>query len=379
MNLLVKILAPIALLIIVIVGTNSYVSYRQASEALTNSIRGDMEKFAMGIALGTQKLAQTIMRDTDRTAARDDIIAFLTGDQSSPVEQEHARTVLNNILKTYPDFSEFLVMSSDGVVRASSLADNLNKSVADKAYFTGAMGGKTILFPAYRNPRTGNGALLVASPVRDNGAVIGVLVSIGDMAQYYADYIDSLKIGKTGYGYVINRQAQLMAHPDRKLLFDSNLPQTPLYKEMLETKQDEKIFTDERGKTIWVFYLSDAVSRVTVGVQAEYDDVFAALESMRDSTLLFSLLFILAGSVLVYVIVRPMIRALNSGMDFAGHIAAGNLNGTLDVRRNDEIGRLAEALRAIPQSLRTIVSEYTALEKNIEEGDHGSRRTGGYF
>ncbi|CAK7054986.1 MAG: hypothetical protein DELT_01177 [Desulfovibrio sp.] len=373
MNLLSKILAPIALLIVVIVGVNSYISYRQAADALTNSIRHDMEKSAEGIVLGTRKLAQTIMRDTKRTAERPDVATFLTTDQSTPEAQTEAKKILDSILETYPDFSEFLVLAPNGVVVASSLLDNIGKDLKTAPYFDEAIGkgaakGKVVLFPAYLNPRTGNGALLVASPVNAGGVTVGVLVSIGDMAQYYADYIDSLKIGKSGYGYVLNRQAQLMAHPDRKRLFKSDLPQTPRYKEMLAQKQGEMLFTGTSGKKIWIYFTSDAISRVVVAVQAEYDEVFAALTDMRNSALISSLCFILVGALLVYAIVRPMIRALNKGVDFAGQIAAGNLSGTLDVRRGDEIGRLAEALRTIPRSLQRIVGEYANLEKSVEEG-----------
>lgn len=368
MKLLAKVLAPIALLIVVIVGVNSYVSYKQAAEALAESIREDMEKSARGIALGTQKLAKTILSDTQRTADRPDVVSFLTEDQSFPQAQKRSEAILNDILATYPDFSEFLVAAVDGAVVASSLADNLGKNLADKSYFAEAAKGKNVLFPAYKNPRTGNGALLVASPVKDNGEVVGVLVSVGDMAQYYTDYIDSLKIGKSGYGYVLNRQAQFMAHPDRALLFRADVPHASLYRQMIDDKEGEATYVDASGKKIWVYYMSDAVSRVTVGVQAEYDDLFASLAAIRNSALLFSVVYILAGALVVFAIVRPIIRALNKGVDFAGQIAAGNLHGTLDVRRNDEIGKLAEALRTIPQALQGIVSEYAALEKSIEEG-----------
>ena len=368
MNLLTKILAPIALLIVVIVGSSSFISYKESAEALTASVRSDMEKSARSIALGTQKLAQTILRDTQRTADRPDVVSFLKEDQSSPETQKHARDILNGVLATYPDFSEFLVVNPSGIVVASSLADNLKKDISSMAYFTGAMSGKNTLFPAYKNPRTGNGALLVASPVTDNGSVIGVLVSIGDMAQYYADYIDSIKIGKTGYGFVLNRQSQLMAHPDKTRLFKSDLPQSSRYKEMVEQKEGEMRFTGARGVEVWIYFMSDPISRVTVGVQADYDDVFSALKEIRNSALIFSVVYIFVGALLVYIIVRPMIRALNEGVDFAGRIAAGDLDGTLRVNRKDEIGRLANALRTIPQSLQKIVTEYTALEKNIEDG-----------
>lgn len=373
MNLLCRMLAPIVLLIVCIVGISSYLSYREAADALDESIRNNMESAASNIALGTRKLAQTILRDSQRTADRLDIIQMLRTEQESASAREESRAILESIVKTYPDFSEFSVCAPDGRVAASSFVSNVGASLADRDYFAKAVKGENVLVAATKNPRTGNGALVVASPIKENGAVIGVLVSTGDMANYYADYVDSMKIGeKDNYtGYVLNRQSQLMGHKNRDWLFRSDLPYTDMYKaiteEMKTSERGERTFMDN-GKKMWVYYERDLISYVTVCVQAEYDVVFSPLAAIRNSAIMSGGIFILLGALVVFIIVRPMIRALNKGVDFAGQIADGNLDGKLDVRRKDEIGRLADALRTIPHSLQGIVSEYSSLEDRIEDG-----------
>ncbi|WP_455381995.1 methyl-accepting chemotaxis protein [Salinispira pacifica] len=76
---------------------------------------------------------------------------------------------------------------------------------------------------------------------------------------------------------------------------------------------------------------------------------------------------ILAVIVSVYL-TRSIVSALRKGVTFAQQLSAGNLSVDLEVRQKDELGMLAEAMRAMAAELNRIVREITASADNVAAG-----------
>lgn len=74
---------------------------------------------------------------------------------------------------------------------------------------------------------------------------------------------------------------------------------------------------------------------------------------------------LLVSVLLAFILTRMITKALKAGVTFAEEIAAGDLTVTLDVRQKDEIGQLADALRAMLKALQV---KAAALER-IADGD----------
>lgn len=65
---------------------------------------------------------------------------------------------------------------------------------------------------------------------------------------------------------------------------------------------------------------------------------------------------------------RSITGPLAMGVAFAQEIAAGNLRARLDVRRGDEVGRLADALRNMTEKLTEIVGDVVTAANNVANG-----------
>jgi methyl-accepting chemotaxis protein len=110
-------------------------------------------------------------------------------------------------------------------------------------------------------------------------------------------------------------------------------------------------------RDIEVYHAYDEEFGLMSVVRAEENDVFASLNTMRYIAVMVVLAAALLGALLVFLLLRPIVVSLNKGVVFAKDIAAGKLDSHLAVRRNDEIGQLADALRTIPESLNSITAE----------------------
>ncbi len=377
MNLQTKVLLPILLLIVALCGASGYVSYRKAADelyvALVDNLRGEAE--ALSRAAGV--LAKSAHLDVERIVQRDDVEAFYRGDLSDPKHLEHFGAVLKELEKSYPAFDRISLLSDKGIVIASSDPGTIGQNFSDRDYFQNAMQGRTFLAPPVKSRVTGKGVMVAAAPVTLDGRVAGVVYCPISLEYIYETSVKPVLIGQRGYAFILGANGLVAAHKDPALLFDPSAKNIALYKAMAASRADGVMeYVNADGARIFSYHAKDAFSRFTAVTQAEHNDVFSGLVDMRNSSILTAIAGITLSTIIILLVLRPVLRDVNAGMVFAGKVANGDLSATLAVRRKDELGKLAEALRAIPASLKQVVAEYQALEAAIEagrlgaEGDH---------
>jgi methyl-accepting chemotaxis protein len=89
----------------------------------------------------------------------------------------------------------------------------------------------------------------------------------------------------------------------------------------------------------------------------EYEKAVKSNAMTRNAEAVAIVLGIALGATIGFLLIRAISQSLRSAGDIANRIAAGDLSGTVEIRRNDEIGHLLSALKAMQESLRTIVSD----------------------
>ncbi|MGE0085407.1 MAG: methyl-accepting chemotaxis protein [Desulfococcaceae bacterium] len=95
--------------------------------------------------------------------------------------------------------------------------------IADRDYFQKALSGKTVVSEIIISRLSNEPRLVIAVPVySDAGNIVGVLGSTLKIT-FLTDSIATMKIGNTGYGYVLDRTGLCIAHPDKSLPFSANI------------------------------------------------------------------------------------------------------------------------------------------------------------
>jgi methyl-accepting chemotaxis protein len=136
---------------------------------------------------------------------------------------------------------------------------------------------------------------------------------------------------------------------DYKDLAASNAKRSPLYTALIEATQavaEKGILTAEELAAASVDRVSTAVTVVVTG-----------------------LIIALVLAVLIALILTRMITtALNKGVAFARSLSEGDLTAQLQVNQKDELGILADALRAMQNKLTAIVGEISSSSQNVASG-----------
>ncbi|MDD2279894.1 MAG: methyl-accepting chemotaxis protein, partial [Bacteroidales bacterium] len=119
---------------------------------------------------------------------------------------------------------------------------------------------------------------------------------------------------------------------------------------------------DGRPKWQYVGYFKPYDAYVTVTFYE--DELFENLLRLKVLFIAFSALSVILMLVL-RVFIRKIVRDLRKGVEFAVEVSNGNLLAEVDIKQNDEIGDLANALRMMAARIRDIIETVKTISENM--------------
>lgn len=90
--------------------------------------------------------------------------------------------------------------------------------------------------------------------------------------------------------------------------------------------------------------------------------------STRVTVLVIGFVAIVFGIGMAFIIAKGILNPVQKGVNFAKALESGNLNASVDVNQQDEIGALANALRGMAERLREVVTDVQAASNNVASG-----------
>jgi methyl-accepting chemotaxis protein len=214
-------------------------------------------------------------------------------------------------------------------------------------------------------------------PIKDAaGQLIGALyvgVDISGDIKTLKDKIKALKIGQTGYFYVINAKegpdfGALIAGPKdegKKLLGLKDLNGREFIKDMLAQKEGVMRYMSadpdtagRKGEDKIVAFRQFPAWNWLIAGETSADEVTGEITAMRNRFILFGLAsLMLVGLVLFFVIKQVVTRPLARAREAADKLAGGDLTARVHVTQQDEIGQLMRAVNGISEGLAAVVAE----------------------
>lgn len=370
-NLKAQLLLPTLLIIIVGMGTASFVSFKQAegilkdtmlhqSEQVTQSLQTQMTSWVNDI-----KLALTIA--SKNTSVKRSILS----DGLNKTAYIRAISFCQNMVKEYSFYEAVGMTNKDGQVTVYSDIEQVGKiSIGDTEYFKKAMSGSPATSDAIQSKLNGEPVFVVATPIIDRDTVVGTVIGIIKINTFAAKYIQPIKMGKTGYAFLMARSGLICAHPDSSTILKSNLTDYDWGKTLASQDKGTVNYTLE-GVAKIVSFVKEPLTGWTIAVTTNVDDIFSSTKSIRNSNILTTILVVLVVGLVIFLIVHKIIFALTKSVAFAEDVAKGSLDNELTVNRNDEIGLLATALNKMTVNLRQMIS--TAEQKTSEAEQESER------
>lgn len=260
---------------------------------------------------------------------------------------------LQSIAKERYDF--IFIAAKDGIV----LTDSVNgatkgMNLSDRDYFKRAMQGRASFDSVVISKKSNEPVCSVAFPVKDeNGQVIGLIAGIMKVS-FLASKINEVKLGKTGFAYMVNKEGIVIVYPDTKQVLKLNMTDQKGMEEVLR-----KTLAGQTGVQKYTFkgvqkYAGFAPVKINgwnVITAVPVDEMLQSVHSTRNIILIGVILFALIAAGISYLLARGIVRPIG--------IAAEKLNAG-----SDQITSASHEIASASQNLAEGASEQAA---SIEE------------
>ncbi|MEG4928141.1 MULTISPECIES: ATP-binding protein [unclassified Microcoleus] len=193
-------------------------------------------------------------------------------------------------------------------------------------------------------------------------AMIGILLS--DLARA----IGTVRIGKTGFAFLVDNKGQLIAHPDEKFFAQKqliNLSNYPPVKTLLAGKRGAFYFADERGVK-WLSCLNQLDSGWGVIILQEEAEVLEKEELFWQFAITIATIAVLGVGGLTWILTSRLVRPIGDLTVAAAQLSNGDWNQRVNIDRQDELGTLANAFNHMAVQLQKL---FASLEAKNQEAD----------
>jgi signal transduction histidine kinase len=245
--------------------------------------------------------------------------------------------------------------------------------------FLGARGGKTYFGPVYFRKETEPYMAIAMRAGRGDGAgVTAVEVNL----KFIWEVIQRIKIGDTGFAYVVNKDGSLVAHPDISLVLQktdfSKLQQvmTATGARTAEAPDDQLPTSgeahDSAGRAVLTAWAKIESLEWYVFVEQSSAEAYRPLYQLLARTGLLLLLGLALSVAVAVLMVGRMVTPIRALREGAEAIGAGKLDQKIEVRTGDELQDLAEQFNSMAGELR---ESYAGLEQKVEQRTEELKRT----
>jgi methyl-accepting chemotaxis protein len=237
-------------------------------------------------------------------------------------------------------------------------------------------------------PSYNNAASFIASPIFEEGQLLGVLVFQMPIDRINAVMAERAGMGESGESYLVG--SDLLMRSDSYLDPEAHSVSASFRDPVngrIDTLASQRALAGESGADIIVDYNGNAVlsayapldifgERWAILSEIDQAEAMAAVSELQNISMLVFALVALACIVIGYFIARSISRPVVKVSEAIASIAAGNLDVKLRIKRKDEIGQLAESMQFMQQQLREVIETgVQPLVRKAGQGDLSERLT----
>jgi methyl-accepting chemotaxis protein len=347
---------------IIIIGV---VSVYESSQSISKMAKEDMITIAesltgsVGISMTEQLLmAKNVSYSNSVIAAAEKMSR--EGEKNSQNEILFAQKELSKLKDAEGDrFSSITLVGKNGVIFASSESGKFKGiSLAGRDYLDKAFKGTPNVGSVVIS-RAAHGRVIctAACPIYASvGKEITGAVVIAMELKLLTDIIDKIKIGKSGYAYIVNDNGLYVTHPVKENILKTNIFQVKGMETVAKMAEQNKTGIVEyeiEGTPKVAAVVHEPLTKWDIVVAVPTAELYASARFTRNAIIAIGVIFLILASGFFYFFARSLTLPLINVVEAAQKIAGGDLAVKVaSEARQDEIGDLARAFTLMIQSLK---------------------------
>ena len=295
-----------------------------ASKALMAAGQQSTFRIAQDLSLTTEIFMTEEIKFARELSLSSEVADTVAGVAENGLENETETVVVMDRLfkhhytKLGEDYDLFFITDASGAIIADSMDGALRTkgvNVGDRAYFKGArQEGYPVIGPPIKSRASGKSVVAIAVPLTvGDGQFAGVICSVLKL-DALSTKLTTVKIGETGYAYVISGDGTVIAHPNAEFLFKLNLSN-------VEGMEDisKRMLNDESGHGTYDFNGVEKVAGFayvpmtgwSIGVTQDYSELMAPVRQMMTYSLIAAIVVIIVSGGLIFLAALAVLTPIN--------------------------------------------------------------------
>jgi serine phosphatase RsbU (regulator of sigma subunit) len=357
-----KLIVPIVCAIILGALVMGYIGSRITSRVIISAAVTEGNNAAQSLCEYIDLVLSTAQMDLYAVVLHPSVKPVVLG-RTPPDELEEYMTAL---IKRFPIYNNILVLNSSGIVVAGTSGSNGSNN-SDRGYFKAGMRGENYISEVEVSRSTGRIVSFISVPVFDGENVIGVVMAGVLIHEINSRYVAPVKLlGGYGYAMIVNSAGTIIGHKNEDLLGEK-IPEN--LREHIMTVGVERVAFEDTvdGIPSMLFVKRDNITDWFPIVIVSVSDFYTSSNFVRRVITALAAGVILLLTVIVLIAVNGVTKALSATIRYAETVSLGRLEAELSVRREDEIGVLAQSLRDMVASLKHMITVATQKTREAEE------------
>ncbi|MDP3178263.1 MAG: methyl-accepting chemotaxis protein [Spirochaetaceae bacterium] len=261
-------------------------------------------------------------------------------------------------------------------------------SIADREYFDRIVrkGEDFVIADAAISKSLGVPIIVVAKAlIRPDGSR-GGLIAFQTKTDTLSQYVAKVKIGKTGYAYIVDRASLIIAHPNPDIILNLNLLDSAksgwkgldlVGKAMAEKESGWGEYGKPDGSRVVAYFSAIPNSPGwDLGLAVPVKEINATRDSMLMLLVIIACVTIPIAIAISIMIARSIANPLKLAADGVVLVSEGKLSlRGLDQRklakvleRGDEVGLMGRSVRTLVERFSTVATEVTEASNQVSQG-----------
>ncbi len=235
---------------------------------------------------------------------------------------------LTDYMKTNPAFKRIRLLDGKGEQKISTQKEGAKAASASLPWFQRALGSKEVVFSeVHRSQDLGLPVIVMAKAYFDKDNKPFMVLAADLAADTATKAVTDIKVGKEGYGFILNKEGVVVAHRDKTKNFQLDFGKYDFGKEMIQKKNGALKYTFE-GHTRFASYQEYPALGWIVVLSADEDEIMASVSAMNVMFIVLLIVMavfsLVAGVIFTIRLVKPINRIVAGLSDGSDQVASAS-------------------------------------------------------
>lgn len=355
----------IILLVALSIGASGFYSYYLNSNAMVKQVKNQEDSVLNVSGYYIDTLLANYENQLNQFAVSDVVLNM----SSSPDNDIQILDYLGRYIKTIPNAINMYIATVDGRFYLYPVQDlPADYDAREREWYKQAASAsdKIIWTDVYKDAVSGKNEITVAKQIRDNvGNVIGVAGIDIDLS-YLSERLGNIKIGDTGYVFLMDRSGVVLAHPDKSNL-GTDMTQYDWGQKIMSGGKNGSL--DYNFENIEKYATYQEIERLGWKIVATLpgSEINASSASILRSSVMSGIVFILISIIISFFIAKSIVGPINKLKKSLSYVESGDFSQKTGLKSKDELGQLASYFDTAIESVRGLILDIRNIADKVKQ------------